>query len=203
MGIYVTFWHCHPAGLADEFLGGPLDEFDSWLAATIAEFPGDIEESVYPLLKAVRANGRAALEATTSADAMTVDRLMDAYFGMFCDKERAGLKRHADQSLLYARHFEGMFGSDNETAVSSAAFRLWDFMFKGRPECRDPNLLPYESEDGVYRLSYWTLDEVKLLRDAVIAGAQAPGVEERARTATKNALASAFEQGAGLIIEVA
>jgi len=203
MGIYVTFWHCHPAGLVDEFLGGPLDEFESWLAATMAEFPGDIEGSAYPLLKAVRANGRAALEATTSADAMAVDRLMDAYFGMFCDMKRAELKRRADQSMLYSRYFEGMFGSSDETAASSAAFRLWSFILKGRPGCRDPNLLPYESEDGVYRLSYWTLDEVKLLREAVIAGAQAPGVEARAQTATKNALAGALEQGSGLIIEIA
>ncbi len=203
MGIYVTFWHCHPAGLADEFLGGPLDEFDSWIVATTAEFSEDIEESVYPLLKAVRANGRVALEATTSAGAMAVDRLMDTYFGMFCDMERQDLKRHADRSLLYARHFEGMFDSVDETAASSAAFVLWDFMFTGRPDCRDPKLLPYKSKDDVYRLSYLTLDEVKLLREAVIAGAQAPGVEARARTATKNALGCAFEQGSGLMIEVA
>ena len=201
MGIYAQFWHCHPAGLAEEFLSGPLEEFDSWLLETVAEFPDDIDASVYPLLQAVRTNGRVVLCASTASEAASVDRLMDAYFGMFCDMRRRDLKRAADQSLLRAAHYRGMVGTSENTARSVAS-ELWNLMFTGRAVGRDTNAFPYASEDGVYHLAYWSWDEVNLLNEAFTVGPLPTEVDSRALAAAKNALAAAHAQRSGLIIEV-
>ncbi|WP_093195204.1 hypothetical protein [Variovorax sp. YR750] len=202
MGIYAQFWHCHPAGLAEEFLSGPLEEFDSWLLETIAEFPDDIDTSVYPLLQIVRANGRAALHALSASEAASVDRLMDAYFGMFCDMKRRDLKQAADQSLLRASHYRGMFGSDNDSTARGVAFVLWNFMFSGRSVARGSSVFPYASEDGVYHLSYWSSDEVSLRNEALTVAPSPKDVDSRALAAAKNALASAHTRRSGLIIEI-
>uniref|UniRef100_UPI00105099C6 hypothetical protein n=1 Tax=Variovorax sp. GV025 TaxID=3450240 RepID=UPI00105099C6 len=202
MGIYAQFWHCHPAGLVDEFLSGPLDEFDAWLLETNAEFPGDIDASVQPLLRVVRSNGRAALNALNAAEATAVDRLMDTYFGMFCDMKRRDIKQAADQSLLRASHYAKMLDSSNGVAAHSAALELWSFMFSGRAVARDSNVFPYASEDGVYHLSYWCCDEVSLLDEAFAAKSFATEVDPRALAAVKNALASALARRSGLITEI-
>ncbi|WP_198087167.1 hypothetical protein [Variovorax sp. E3] len=202
MGIYAQFWHCHPAGLADEFLSGPLEEFDSWLLEIMAAFPDDVDPAVYPLLQTVQANGRTALHALTAPEAAAVDRLMDAYFGMFCDMKRGDVKRSAEQSLLRAPCSRGMLGSGNHAAALGVAFELWNFVFSGRAVARDSSLLPYVSGDGVYHLSYWSLDEVRLLDEAFAVGPIPEEVDLKALAVVKNALASALTQRSGLIIEI-
>jgi hypothetical protein len=128
---------------------------------------------------------------------------MDAYFGMFCDMRRGDLKRAADQSLLRASRYRGLVGSSGEAIGRSAAFALWNFMFTGRGVGRDSNVFPYASEDGVYHLSYWTLDEVNLLNEAFTFDPLPAEVDARALAAVKNALASAHTQRSGLIVEIA
>lgn len=203
MGIYIQFWHCHPSGLADEFLSGPLEAFEAWCNETAADFPDDIEPTILPLLEAVQARGGSALGAASEAEAIAVDRLLDTYFGMFCDQQRPDLMRAADPSLLPARHFRGMFGTSREASPCSTAFELWSFLFTGRAVGRDSSLLPYRSADGVYHLAYWSAQEVMLLDDAFAADLVSADVEARALNAARNAVATARRQGTGLIIQVA
>ena len=203
MGVYLQFWHCHPTGLADEFLAGPLEEFEAWCIETAAEFPDDLEPSVLPLLKAVQVRGAAALVATTEGEAAAVDGLLETYFGMFCDFQRPGLKLAADPSLVRARHFRGMFGASREAGPRGSAFDLWNFIFTGRPAGRDSSLLPYRSSDSVYHLAYWSLQEVMLLDNAFAANLASADVEPSALMTARNAVARARAKGSGLITEVA
>ena len=203
MGIYLTFWHCHPAGLAEEFVSGPLEEFGAWCEEITAEFPDDIAPAVHPLLMTVQARGVDGLRATTRAEATAVDRLMDTYFGMFCDMSRPGLKRAADPSLLPVRHFRGMFGDSQRICGGGSAFELWNFIFTGRAVGRDSSLLPYVSDDGVYRLAYWSSKEVIRLGEA-FADKPAPNdIDVRAVEAAQSAVTRACEQGTGVILQVA
>lgn len=203
MGIYATFWHCHPDGLAQELLSGPLEEFSAWCQQTAADFPDDIEPSSLSLLNAIRAQGTAALKATTSDEAAAIDRLVDVYFGLFCDSGRPDLKRAAHPSLLRARHFQKMFGSSRETSKYPAAFDLWRFTLTGRGVGRDSNAFPYRSCDGVYRLAYWTLGEVAVLDDAFSADAVAGDVDREAVAVARAAVSAARTQQTGLIVEIA
>lgn len=203
MGIYATFWHCHPEGLAREFMSGPLEEFSAWCETTSADFPDDIEPSSLSLLPMIRARGIDALTVTTMAEATAVDRLLDTYFGLFCDTSRPSLKRAADPSLLRARRFQGMFGSSRDTSRCAAAFDLWRFVITGRGVGRDSNVLPYRSGDFDYRLAYWTSGEVLVLHDAFCADAVPAEVDRSAFTAAKNAVTAAREQRTGLIVEIA
>lgn len=203
MGIYAQFWHCHPAGLAEEFLAGPLDEFDAWCVETVTESPGDIDTSVYLLLQLVQAHGRTVLSATSETEANAVDRLLDAYFGRFCDLRRQDLKKRADGSLLRARSYRNLFGLSRESSACSAAFDLWNYLFTGRAVGRDAKVLPYKSEDGVYHLSFWSPDEVILLDRALATSIALSEDEFAARAAATNALANARKNGAGLFMEIA
>ena len=203
MGIYAMFWHCHPEGLAQELLSGPLEEFSAWCQQTAADFPDDIEPSSLSLLNAIRARSMAALKATTSDEATAIDRLVDAYFGLFCDSDRRDLKRAAHPSLLRARYFQGMFGSSRETSQCPAAFDLWRFTLTGRGVGRDSDAFPYRSGDGVYRLTYWTLGEVAVLDDAFSANAVAGDVDRDAVAAARAAVSTARAQRTGLIVEIA
>jgi hypothetical protein len=72
---------------------------------------------------------------------------------------------------------------------------------------RDASELPYESGDGVFRLSYWTHAECTHLRreqKALVTWAGTPPSEgEHALEAMLRAVSTALEAGVGLIFTVA
>lgn len=203
MGIYLQFWHCHPDGLAEEFLAGPLGDFESWCHTTLEDFPGDIEPDVIPLLQAVRTHDHSALFATNRSEAMLVDHLIDVYYGLFCDIARPDLKRAADSSLLAAERYRRLFDTVTEPPGSRRALELWNCAFNGRPICRDPTVFPYTSRDGVFHISYWSSEEVTILHKTIATLLIPPSIDSRVTTATINALANAHAQKSGLVVTVA
>jgi hypothetical protein len=72
---------------------------------------------------------------------------------------------------------------------------------------RDATELPYESGDGVFRLSYWTHDECTRLRrerKALVTWAGTPRSEgEHALEAMLRAVSTAIDAGVGLLFTVA
>ena len=202
MSVRVLFYLCHAGGLADEFLAGPLDDFEAWCTTMRVEFPDDIEPTIPPLLRAVRATGHAALRATTASEAEAIDRLMDTYFGDFCVLHARGLLREADGSSLRVDRYEGMFDRARGSLTGSAAWHLWNFMFTGRGVGRDEAAWPVRWKDRGFRLSWWTSEEVAVLHEAFETAPMPAAVDENARESARQAIGRAYEDGSGLLIQV-
>ena len=126
MGTYVEFWHGSVDGLLGHFVTSPLESFRSWCVEVNAEFPGDIETSILPLLDAVMREGPLALNATTKVEALLCDQLIDTYYGMFCDwGPGRDLLERANDHMLYARRFQSVmlaYWSAAEVALMSRMF---------------------------------------------------------------------------------
>jgi hypothetical protein len=172
-----------------------------------SEFPGDLPPGTLDLLRDVRARGAAALRATNAVHAAHVDRLLDLYYGHFCDSGPGrDLLVSADDAMLPERYYAAALLLLKRSSVHRDLAELWRLLLTGRPVLRDARELPYESEDGVFRLSYWTLGECRHLhreRKALVTWAGAPRSEgEHALEAMLRAVSTAIEAGVGLIVTV-
>jgi hypothetical protein len=137
-----------------------------------------------------------------------VDRLLDEYYGSFCDREAGeACLESACESMLNVWHYESARCSLRRARVSPEILRLWDYLVAGRAILRDSVELPYVSEDGWFRVGYWTADEVIAL-DAALRGIEPlpadPDAERAADAlgATRAALAGALARRTGLVITV-
>jgi hypothetical protein len=132
--------------------------------------------------------------------------MLDLYYGIFCDGGRRHFLMHpADESMLRERYFAEAAKWIESEQPSSKCVSLWRLLLSGRPVLRDANILPYESDDGVYRLSYWTLEECRTLRDefATFLKTMPSGDGEIAIAAALRAVSKAIGAGVGLILTVA
>src|SRR4051794_21501704 len=158
MSIRVMSYLGAEDGIASHFLAGPLDRFAAWAEATEAEFPGDLPPGTLDLLRDVRVRGAAALRATDAVQAARVDRLLDLYYGHFCDSGPGrDLLVSADDAMLPERYYTVALPLLERSSAHRHLADLWRLLLTGRPVLRDARELPYESGDGVFRLSYWTL----------------------------------------------
>jgi hypothetical protein len=206
LGIRVQTWLGGEDGLCSHFLSGPLDEFQAWAHSVDAEFPGEVHEDVLPLIAEVRARGAPALVATSKDSARRVDWMLDLYYGDFCDSgEWHWLMRPADASALSQRYFAEAANWIESAQPNSKCAPLWPLLLSGRAVLRDASLLPYESDDGVYRLSYWTLQECRTLRNEfeTFLGMMPSGDGEVAVAAALRAVSEATRANVGLILTVA
>ncbi len=205
MGTYVQFWRGTEDGLLGHFLGGPLDAFRKWCIEAIADYPGDLEPAIVPLLEAVLAVGASALQAETAAQAALVDRLLDTYYGHFCDGKCPELLESADGSLLYVRRYDSILEALARLPDKNAELLLWSYLIGGRAVQRDQAVLPYQSEDGIFRLSYWSAEETALMGRLLIGPVAGwlRDVDAGALECTAAAIESAMAQRTGLIITVA
>lgn len=194
-------------GIASHFLSGPLDRFAAWAEEMEAEYPGDLPPGTLDLLRGVQARGAAALQATDAVHAVRVDRLLDLYYGHFCDSGPGrDLLVSADDAMLPERYYTAALPLLERSSAYGEIAELWRLL-TGRPVLRDARELPYESADGVFRLSYWTLGECRHLhreRKALVTWAGTPRSEgEHAIDAMLRAASTAIEAGVGLILSVA
>jgi len=204
MSIVVMFWHGSHDGLLGHFLSGPLDDFRIWCLASEEQFPGELHPALVPLLDAVLREGPDALRPTTAAEAWVVDRLLDTYCGIFASCDRPDLMQSTVEAFLRVSRYETILAALSQWPHHRTARRLWSYLLEGRPVVRDPGKFPYGSEDAVYRLSYWSADEVVLL-DRVFADPSARWLsvaDTDALGCTRTALAAARARGSGLITSV-
>jgi hypothetical protein len=207
MGIRVRSWLGAEDGIASHFLSGPLDRFAAWAQEVEAESPGDLALEAWDLLTDVRARGAAVLRATDAVHAARVDRLLDLYYGDFCDfGPGRHLLRSADDATLPERYYTAALPLLERSPSHRPIADLWRLLLTGRPVLRDAREFPYESGDGVFRLSYWTHDECTHLRrerKALVTWAGTPRSEgEHALEAMLRAVETAIEVGVGLIFTV-
>lgn len=204
MGTFVEFWHGAEDGLLGHFLAGPLDAFQAWCVNTESEFPGDIQPTVLPLLDVVFSRGALALCATTKAEALACDELLDTYYGMFCDYVRHDLLEPANDSILYVSRYHSIRVALEVEPSHSAELRLWSYLLNGRPVLRDPTALPYISLDNAFWLSFWSAAEVALMLRTIASPFPTwlLAADPDALRNTEMALASAAARGSGLIISV-
>lgn len=192
MGILVHFWLGNEDGICSHFLSAPLDQFEEWASDAEAEFPNEIGTRVLDLIRDVRCRGAPALQTTNCVRALEIDRMLDMFYGHFCDFERQELLVKASPSLVRARRYYEVTDLLRRAELSSETLGLWRFLLEGRPVLRDPEALPYNSEDGVFRLSYWTLAECsRLLPDL----AQAAGCDASNNGALYSSVPSFSERG--------
>ena len=207
MGIRVMSWLGAKDGIASHFLSGPLDQFAGWIEETEAEYPGDLPSGTLNLLRDVRVRGAAALQATDAVHAARVDRLLDLYYGHFCDSGPGhDLLVSADDAMLPERYYAAALPLLERSSSHRQIAELWRLLLTGRPVLRDARA-PYESADGVFRLSYWTHAECTHLRrerKALVTWAGTPQSEgEHALDATLRGVSTAIDVGVGLIFTVA
>ncbi len=161
-----------------------------------SEFPGDLDPSLPGALARLREGGPAVLEVSTGRDAWEIDRLLDGFYGLYCDFERPDFLRSFDD-LVRLHEYE------RAGRYLPEPFReLWAYLQTGRAVGRDSRRFPYESEDGEYRLGYWTASEcVELLGaiDPPRMGFWTDPSSEESVVAARVALRSAIDEGLGLI----
>jgi len=196
------FWHGSPDGLGEKLLSGPLQDFERWCEDVLSEFPEDIDPDILPLLRAVQTNGRPALQAANCVEAALVDRLIETYFGMYCDGKQPEILISAERSMLSVWRYKNIFDKARVTPEFAQAVMLWDYIFIGRPIGRDPQIFPYQSADGFFHVSYWTFDEVVFLRNAIVTIALPNDVDASALQCSMQALDAAIAQRSGLIITI-
>jgi hypothetical protein len=212
MGIMVSFWLGAEDGIRSHFLSAPLDQFENWVSEIEAEYPGEFPPGLLDLIRDVRSQGALALQTTDRIRAEQIDRMLDEFYGGFCDygPGKEFLVEAVSPWILRVLWYDEAIDLLRRAGLGSETLRLWKFLIEGRPLLRDPETLPYTwaGEHGAFRLGYWTLAECsRLLPELTLAARwDASEVDQTCRDAlniTIHACARAIEEKVGLIITVA
>jgi hypothetical protein len=198
MGIYVSFWHGAGNGLAGHFLQLPHAEFEAWLHEALTDYPDDFDPDIMPLLRDFRRYGYSALVALSPEQAITIDNLFGVCYGHWLDGATQTYKEAANRSLVALRRFDTIEAALTQSHVPGSIQELWRHLSRGRPFLRDPVRLPWKYYD-VFRLGYWTRDEIKQLHPWI---KNVTGVDSTAQAAAVDAMSSALERKSGLILMV-
>jgi hypothetical protein len=179
MSIRVSFWLGAEDGICSHFLSAPLDQFEEWASDTEAEFPKEVGTEVLDLIRDVRCRGAAALQTTDSVRAAELDRMLDMFYGFFCDfGPGQELLDYASPSIVSVRRYRAATDLLRRAELSSETLKLWEFLIGGRPVLRNAEALPYTSEDGVFHLSYWTFAECSHLLPEMAKAAKWDGAKD-------------------------
>jgi hypothetical protein len=112
----------------------------------------------------------------------------------------------ADDAMLPERYYTAALPLLELSPSHRQIAELWRLLLTGRPVLRDAGEFPYQSADGVFRLSYWTHSECTHLhreREALVTWAGTPRSEgEHALEAMLCAVSTAIGAGVGLILTV-
>ncbi|MEW6128529.1 MAG: hypothetical protein AB1757_15930 [Acidobacteriota bacterium] len=163
MGIRVQFWLGAADGITTHFLNAPLSEFIAWYHTLIEDYPEELVPGVSELILEVIQTGESALLAETQRKADTIDRMIDLFYGSYCDGIRPDLLQEAEGSMLYVQRYEKhkeLIGAQ----CGAMALEYWEHLLAGRGIGRQGMHYPYRSLDGVFRIGYWTFDECESLQ---------------------------------------
>lgn len=204
MGIRVMFFHGSADGMASHFLSAPLHEFRAWYQEMMEEFPEEVNPACVFLLEEVIYNGRPSLKRASEESPKTVDLLLADYYGLFADFRDKLYE--ASGTCINIRKYQSIGTQLKRDGMEEAAV-LVDYIFSGRPVLRDAAEFPFFSEDDVFRLAYWTAEEVVRFRAALDPLGEAEqrqlDPEWGALPAIQESLANAHARKSGLIITVA
>ncbi|WP_027483615.1 hypothetical protein [Deinococcus pimensis] len=167
MSVQSLFFLGSPDGLVAHFLSGPLDDFERWYAAWLAEEPGFLDDRGPEVIREVRQGGRDALASASTRVPSVVDEVLSWYYGLFTDVQlppdawvRAGV------SMIRRDEFFKLERALVDRGLIDAA-DLVTFILKGRPVLRDAEVQPYVESDPLSppSLAFWTQEEVERLHD--------------------------------------
>ena len=165
MGIRMMFDLGAPDGLEGIFWGSGPNKFRDWVYLIAEQDNGAEEENMmYPVellgrLDRVIDEGPTSLLPTDLVDAQLIDAIFEAFVGDYCNFVARNLLRPATERMLYARNFRDAQDQINLRCSVDTA-RCWEHMLEGRAVGRPPEPYPYTQMSVVYRLGYWTADEV-------------------------------------------
>lgn len=162
MGVRVEFWLGAADGIKGHFLSSPLEEFFLWSRSLQEEDPEALRPGVLELIQRVIREGESALNARSSHEAETIDRMIDLFHGYFCDCIRPDLIHEADDSALFVSRYE-KHRSLIARRCSEFALSCWDYLLNGRGIGRQDGVHPYTSKDDIFRVGYWRYEECEKL----------------------------------------
>jgi hypothetical protein len=117
---------------------------------------------------------------------------------------RAGLE-DASNRVLYVRWYS-QAQPLIESRCSLRTSLCWGHLLDGRPVGRPPSPYSYTPSDGVFRLEYWTAEEVRIVHDdlqAIFPAVALTPDDEVAIEIAVEATAKALGEETGLITTVA
>jgi hypothetical protein len=161
MGVTVEFLFGSPDGIERHFLAGPLEEFRQWYHQSFEEFSGEKKDPrVAMLIEDVLLQGQTALSVTTLEQAVVMDKMIKCYYGTFCNSVCLNQTVLAVEGWVKVSGLEPLQGI-LKVHCGSNALRYLTYLFDGRGVGRSNEIIPYQPEDHVFRLGYWTAIEVE------------------------------------------
>lgn len=201
MSAYVYFDLGPPDGLRSRFLGD-APEFETWLRALAAEFPGEYPPAKLAKLADIALRGAAALKTTDPGEAQLIDHLTHDYWN-FCTITSI----HGDKDITPSAHKWHRYAAELSQVLPNASAELCRYyrkLFAGDSlaEC---SAHVHRSIDGVFRWSWLLPHEVvdfcgKLQDYADFLNREDDGLA--GVSCILAALQSAKEEGSGLLISV-
>lgn len=192
MGTSVEFLLGSSDGITGHFLSGPLAEFYDWYSKRFEEYLGqENDPRMTQLIANILLNGQSALAVTTVEQAIVVDKMMNCYYGYFCDYVRPDQMIQAFLSFVKMSQYEPL-RDFFKLHYHPNAVRYITYLLDGRGVGRSDNAIPYQPEDNVFRLGYWTITEGKdflqyLSQDTTPQSST--GAESNIKISLQNALA--------------
>lgn len=127
-----------------------------------------------------------------------MDDLVSSFLGDYCDYGAGqNLLEYAHDSFMNIRNYyecSKLFKAGSNLSV------FWNYILKGRPVGRDAMVLPFNSIDDGFRVSFLTATEVSILLKNMETKSQSVNRYYGALNATKEALENAEFEGTGLVI---
>ncbi|WP_052351875.1 hypothetical protein [Deinococcus pimensis] len=205
MGVYVTFHLGAPDGLFAHFLCAPLGAYLAWLEASVEAFPEDFLPGAVDVLRDLVRRGRPALEEAAARRPDVLDDLLTWYYPDFALREPAARLESASPTMLPDRFFETL-ESVLRARSSIDAADLMAYLPTGRGIITGAPRHARLTDQDPGRLSFWTLEEARLLRTLLDGPSEAEHLtldpDRAALPAVHEAVTLADERGTGLIIPV-
>jgi hypothetical protein len=181
MGVRVTFYLGTPDGLEGFFWGAGRQSFLDWARGVEQEYRGTFSPEMLHRIGRMAAEGPLSLDPTDRRDAEIIDSAFDSFVGEYCDTSARSLLRCASDSTIYVRWYEEA-RVRIESRCSRQTLLCWDHILNGRAVGRPPSPYPYTPSDVVFRLGYWTAEEVRIVHDDLRAAFPAATRREELRS---------------------
>lgn len=166
MGVRVSFDLGSPDGLEGFFWDSGPHLFRDWVIMADEEDPGFFSSELLPRLDRIVAEGASSLLPADQHDAAIIDEIFETFIGYYCDCNVAArsLLRDASSSLVNISWYREV-QAKIESRCSQQTALCWRQLLNGRAVGRPPTPYPYSPHDEVFRLGYWTAEEVRIIND--------------------------------------
>lgn len=177
MGTRLSFYLGSPDGVEGLFWqSGPL-LFRDWARYVEEQEPGTFSADLLDRLDRIVADGPGSLVPRDVGDAAIVDQILDSFVGQYCDGPARSLLKLASESVVNVRWYR-LGRSRIETRCAPQTRGCWTHLLDGRAVGRAHFPCLYAPGDPVFRLGYWTAQEVLAVHTDLCASF--PAVIERA-----------------------